>query len=109
MTDDPRSAQYISEVYRIVAKAWVDSDNGARMLEEGKSAFLSQRMLDLGDIPVSKADMQIRGSEVWKGYLDSMVKARTEANLARVKMKYIEMMFQERMSQEANARAERKL
>jgi hypothetical protein len=106
---DREEPQYISEVFRRSAKEWVDLDNAARMLEEGKSAFLSQRMLDLGDIPVSKAELQVKASDVWQGYIDSMVKARTESNLAKVKLEYIRMRFQERMSTEATARAERKL
>lgn len=99
----------LSELYRLAAKSWVELDNAARMLEECKSAFLSQRMLEKGDMPVSRAELEAKASDVWTGYIESMVKARTEANLARVKLKWIEMRFSEQMSHEATERSERKL
>lgn len=102
-------SEKLSEQYRLAAKSWVDLDSAARMSEECKSAFLSQRMLELGDMPVSRAEMEVKGSEVWKGYLESMVQARTEANLARVKLRWIEMRFQEAMSEQATQRSEMRL
>ena len=35
----------ISEQFRLAAKQWVDADAGANMLEECKSAYLSQMMV----------------------------------------------------------------
>jgi hypothetical protein len=109
MTDERSEPQYVSEVFRTNAKEWVELDKAARMLEECKSSFFSQRMLEQGDIPVNRAEINVKASEVWTGYLESMVKARSDANLLKVKLEYLRMRFQERMSQEANARAERKL
>lgn len=99
----------ISEQFRLAAKEWVSLDSAASMLEESKSAFLSQRMAALGDVPVSRAELTVKASEEWKQYIQSMVEARTKANLSKVKTEWLRMRFSEWQSHEANARAERKL
>jgi putative sterol carrier protein len=99
----------ISEQFRLAAKDWVDKDSAANMLEETKSAVLSQRMAALGDMPVSKAEMAVKASQEWRDFIEGMVNARTAANLAKMKLEYIRMRFSEWQSKEANARAERKL
>lgn len=99
----------ISEKFRLVAKEWVTLDAAANMLEETKSAVLSQKMLALGDIPVSRAEMQVKGSLEWLDFIGKMVEARRAANLKKVQLKYLEMQFSELQSKEATARAERRL
>lgn len=99
----------ISEEYRIVAKKWVDADSAANMLEETKSAYLSQLMLEHGDIAVSKAETLVKGSGPWRDYVEKMVTARKEANLLKVQLKYIEMKYHEWQSYNATRRAEMKL
>lgn len=103
------SNQPISEQYRIVAKAWVDADAAANALEESKSAVLSERMLALGDMPVSRAEMEIKGSPGWRQYLSAMVDARSRANKLKVQMEYIRMRFNEWQSENATKRAEMRL
>jgi hypothetical protein len=98
-----------SEQFRLVSKRWVDLDMAASIMEESKSAFLSQAMLELGDMPVSKAEMRVKGSAAWADYLNSMIKARKEANLAKVKMEWCRMKFMEWQSANANRRAEMRL
>lgn len=105
MSDD----RPISEEYRIIAKRWVDADNSANLLEESKSAFLSQKMLEHGDIAVSKAETFVKGSPEWKEYIEQMVNARKEANLLKVQLEYIRMRFYEWQSHNATRRAEMKL
>ena len=99
----------ISEEYRIVAKKWVDADSAANMLEESKSAFLSQLMIKHGDIAVSKAELLVKGSDQWREYIEKMVTARKEAKLLKVQLKYIEMKYHEWQSYNATRRAEMKL
>jgi hypothetical protein len=101
--------QPISEQFRVVAKAWVDADAAANMLEETKTAALSQKMLALGDMPVSRAEMTVKASDEWALYLTGMVNARSRANLLKVKMEYLRMRFQEQSSAEASRRAEMRL
>lgn len=56
----------LSEQFRLAAKDWVDKDSAASMLEETKSAVLSQRMAALGDMAVSKAELQVKASPEWR-------------------------------------------
>tara|TARA_R110000868_G_C10851179_1_gene760839 strand:- start:1028 stop:1405 length:378 start_codon:yes stop_codon:yes gene_type:complete len=105
----PERERPISEQFRIVARAWVEADKAANILEESKSATLSQMMLKEGDVPVSKAEMRVKGSAEWQAYLDKMVAARADANLRKVQMEFIRMQFSEWQSSDANARRERQM
>jgi hypothetical protein len=99
----------LSEQYRIVAKAYVDADSGASLLEETKSAVLARMMLSLGDMPVSRAEMQVKASGDWSEFVTNMVKAREKAAFLKVKLEYIRMKFAEYQSIEATKRAEMRL
>jgi hypothetical protein len=99
----------ISEQYRLVAKKWVEADSAASLLEESKSAVLSRMMMDLGDMPVSRAEMNVKASREWSEYVNKMVRAREDAALLKVKMEYLRMKFSEWQSHEATKRAEMKL
>lgn len=108
-SDLPRHDQPISERFRLVAKAWSKANSAAEMLEESKSAFLSQKMMALGDMPVNRAELQVKASPEWADYIKSMVEAREEANTLKVQMEFIRMQFSEWQSTEATARAERRM
>jgi hypothetical protein len=99
----------LSEQYRVAAKLWVDLDSAASLLEETKSAVLSQRMAALGDIAVSRAELAVKATPEWHDYVTKMVKAREAANLAKVKLEWLRMRFSEAQSFEATRRAEMKL
>ena len=103
------SNQPLSEQFRIVAKKWVDADSAASMLEETKSAVLSKWMSEMGDMPVSKAEMAVKASDRWVEYVRSMVEARQQAAMLKVQLEYIRMRFHEWQSHAANRRAEMKL
>lgn len=105
----PADERPLSEQFRVVAKRWVDLDAAANLLEETKSAVMSQMMLAQGDMPVSRAEMNVKGSLEWTDHLKSMVEARRDANLAKVQMKYIEMRHHEWQSANANLRHEARL
>lgn len=105
---DRRNDVPISEQYRIAALEWADMDNAARMLEEGKTTFLAQRKTQLGDMPDSHAEKQVKSSDEWSNYIKAMVRAKTSANKARIEIDYLKMRFQEWISADANARSERK-
>lgn len=66
-------------------------------------------MKNLGDMPTSHAERDIKASKEWHEWIASMVNAKTAANLAKVKMEYVKMKFHEWQSAEANKRAEMKL
>jgi hypothetical protein len=99
----------LSEQYRVVAKAYVDADSAASLLEETKSAVLARMMLSLGDMPVSRAEMQVKASSDWHDFITNMVKAREKAAFLKVKLEYIRMKFAEYQSIEATKRAEMRL
>lgn len=99
----------ISEQFRIAAKDWADKDGAARTLEESKTAVLAERMKALGDVPAAHAERDVKSSPEWKEFIEQMVKARTAANMAKVKLEYIRMKHSEWMSADANKRAEMKL
>lgn len=99
----------ISEQYRLRAKQWVEAEKAASILEECKSAFLSQKMAALGDVPVSRAELNVKASPEWEDYVKSMVAARSSANLLKVNLEYLRMKGMEIQSAEATARAEARL
>ncbi len=106
MSEDERP---VSELYRIAAKDWVEKEKAASLLEETKTSALSQRMLAMGDMPVSRAEMHVKASKEWHDLLNAMVEARAEANLAKVRMKWTELVFSEWQASDANARRERQM
>jgi hypothetical protein len=102
----------ISYRWKEAAKDWVQLNWLADMLEECKSATLSEMMqkyVSNGDTSVSKAEMLAKASDEWKTYVKGMVAARKDANLAKVKADWLRMRHSEQMSEEANNRAEMKL
>ena len=99
----------LSEQFRIVSKKWVAADSAANLREETKSAVLARMMAAQGDMPVNRAELNVKSSEEWFEFVTNMVKAREEAALLKVQMEYIRMRFNEWQSHAANRRAEMKL
>jgi hypothetical protein len=99
----------LSEQFRVIAKKWVDADSAASLLEETKSSFLAKQMAMQGDMPVSRAEMNVKASAEWSDYIKTMVEAREKAALLKVQLEYIRMKFNEWQSFEATKRAEMKL
>ena len=103
------SNQPLSEQYRLIAKQWVAADSVASLLEETKSAVLAKMMTREGNLPVSRAEMNVKASTAWQLFIESMVKARSEAALLKVQLEYVRMRFSEQQSEEASKRAEMRL
>lgn len=99
----------LSEQFRLIAKKWVEAKAAADILEESKTAVLSQRMMATGEQTISKAEMTVKSSPEWHEYLTKMVEARQKANMLKVQLEYIQMQFSEWQSSEATRRAEMKL
>jgi hypothetical protein len=98
-----------AELYREAAMKWADLDAAARMLEEGKSAVLSQRMMALGDMPVSKAELQVKASDFWADYIKKLVRSRTLANQAKVEVEFLRMRHWEATQDRADHRYEARM
>ena len=99
----------LSEQFRLVAKKWVDADSAASLLEETKSAVLARMMSAQGDMPVNRAELNVKASEEWFEFVTKMVKARERAALLKVQLEYIRMQFNEWQSHSATKRAEMRL
>ena len=93
-----------SEIYREAAMRHADLDAAARMLEVGKSAVLAQRVALQGDVSVARAEQSVKASEFWSEYVKRMVRARTEANKAKIEVEYHRMRFWERTQDRADER-----
>ena len=102
-----------SEQFRVVAKKWVDADAAATLLEDTKSAFLSERIRELiretPGIALNRAEAEVKASPEWKEWVEGMIEARKSANLLKVQMEYLRMKFTEWNSHEATKRQEMKL
>jgi hypothetical protein len=99
----------VSEQYRLAAQRWAQVDAAARMLEEGKSAYIAQQITKLGDMAHAKAERIVKASPEYSDYIKKMVNAKTVANEMREELAWLKMRHMERNSEEANARSERKL
>lgn len=98
-----------SERYRLAGQRWVAADGHARLLEETKTAVLSQKMKALGDMPAAHADRDVRSSRDWSDHIEKMVAARTTANELKVELEYCRLKFMEWSSENANRRVEARL
>lgn len=98
-----------SEQFRVAAKAWVELDKAATMLEETKKLVFAQKVKAQGDIPVNRAENMVLATPEWHDYVTRIVDARSAANLKKVQMEYLRMRFSEWQSDEANRRAESRL
>jgi hypothetical protein len=113
----PRRERLPSQIYAEYGKKWVALNGAASLLEENKKSVFAQMKLNFllgprsGEAKKTKADAedQVLVSDEWKEYVGKMIEARTAANEARVAMKYAEIRAQERNSEEAAARVERRM
>ncbi len=100
------SNQPFSEQYRIAAKDWVAKKAAADLLENSKSAFLSNLILKQEGPSVAAKELKAKASELWNEYVVEMSAARETANLAHVRVEWIRMQFWENQSANATNRKE---
>lgn len=120
----PKRDQPISEVFRLVAKAWVDADAAARLLEETKGCVFSKLVLDMIEksksdedpgfrqvkgVSNAQAEHMARSSEEYQDHIAHMVTAKSKANKLKVQMEFVRMQFTEWQMGAAAARDERKM
>src|SRR3974390_1121785 len=102
----------ISEQFRVIAKKWCEADHAASLMEETRTAILSEIIAktishDIA-MPYNKAEMAAKSSADYRVFVSKMVELRKQANLFKVQMEYIRMRFSEQQSAEATARSERR-
>ena len=89
----------ISEQFRIVALHYVDADGAASLLEELKTTTLADMktklMLEIGDMPDSKAERIVKSTPEWRGYITKMVEARSQAHKLRLQLEFLRMKERE--------------
>ena len=109
MTDDTDNIDNLplAEQFRIISGSWVDAEAAAALLEDTKSAVLSQKMLAVATTAgsVSRAEMQVKASDDWIDHLHGINAARKKANLLKVRREYLKMKFSEWVSSAADERA----
>jgi len=98
-----------SEIYAEAGDDWADKEAAASLLEDCKSAYMAELCIGQGDIPVNRAEMNVKASRKWREYIENMVEARKQANKARVYLESIKMRAMEQHSKEATFRAEARL
>lgn len=114
MQEIPKKERLLSEEFRIAGKDWVQKNAAAGLLEENKKVVFSELILKATEqsekkIPFWQAEATVYSSQQWKDYIHAMMEAREVANMAKVKMKWIEIRFQEQNSAEAALRLEQRM
>jgi len=105
----PEHEQPLSEQYRIAAKEYVKAKSISELADALKPTRFAELMQAHPDIAVSRAEIAVRASPEWKEHVASVVAAAEAADMARHKVKWIEMRFQEWVMQTASARKEREM
>jgi len=110
--DMPAGERSLSEQFRLVALKYIDQDAAAKILEELKTARLSELIGDAmrqdATLAFNKAEGLVKSSKEWQSYISEMVEARKLANRLKLQLEYLRMRHSEWMSSEATARAERR-
>lgn len=117
VSEMPEQERPLSEMFRISANAWVETDAKARELEGLKDLLLEQKKNALvlaanrrGEkLADNAAEREVKASDHWMDYITSMIHARTEANRHKVEMERIRMREREIADHHANIRAEYRL
>ena len=100
---DHRSNQPISERIYHIGMEYADALAAAQLLEDGKSAFVAQRMSQI-DGAVAKAERDVKASSEYSDYIKRMVKARQHANRIKAQLEYLRAKLTEWQSEQANQR-----
>lgn len=105
----PAHERPISEEYRIASKEYVKAKSIAKLAEDLKPSKFAELMAGHSDLAVSRAELAVRASAAWKEHVASVAAACEAADLARSKVKWIEMRFQEWVMAQAASNKERQM
>lgn len=98
-----------SQVYHEAGLDWADKEAAASLLEDTKSAVVAKWQAELGDIPVNRAEQQVKIQPRYTELVEQIVEARRQANIAKVVLEVRRMEWGEWQNKEANARQEMKM
>lgn len=101
----------LPEFYGEIGDQWADADAAASLLEDLKSAFLSQKMMEhtVHGVALNKAEMLVKASREWTDYIQKTVATRKNANKLKVKLEQIKMEHMKWQSEQANERVQARL
>ena len=87
--DMPEHEWPLSEQCRVAGDAWVTLDHEARLLEATKDIELAERIADLGNVPVTKAERMVKATGSWREHVELIVAAHVEAARAAARIRTI--------------------
>ena len=73
-----------SEQLRLLGLDWADKNAAASLLEDQKTATMARWQSKHGDIPVNRAEQLVKKSSECQDYIERMVEARRQADIAKV-------------------------
>lgn len=96
----------IHERLRISGEEWAELDAAANLLEETKKPLRAKLMNESGAPTMAKAEVIAESSDTYLEHVESMVEARKQATIARVRYDSAKMWAELVRSQEATNRAQ---
>lgn len=112
----PQHDRPLSERYRIAGRVWAACRKTFRGYDKRKDIVFDELVLALmrqaqdnnERMTKTQAEAEARTSNVWRAYVDELLEAEHQANLAQVEMRALDMEHSERIDDNANARDERR-
>jgi hypothetical protein len=114
--DIPHHERPLCERYRLAGRDWAQKRKVYRGYDERKKIVFSELVLALMSLAQkqgnrstkAQAELEALTSDTWSRYIDQMIEAEHQMNLAEVEKKALEMEQWERNDSNATAREERR-
>lgn len=94
------------EKWRIAAAEWLDLQEAADILRETKNDVFAEICSGMDAKSEAEKQRLARLSDRWKSHRNEMVGAENKARRAKLRVKYADMIFEAKRTENANARAE---
>jgi hypothetical protein len=114
--DIPHDAQdrdRLREEWRLAALKWVELDDNAQRLKDGKSIFFDELVATLlehnKELRQTQAERMANTSDAYKQYLRKMHDARKAAAVQRIESEDADRRYWAHVNHEANERTERRM
>ncbi len=94
------------EKWRLAAAEWLDLQEAADILRETKNDVFAEISSRQPGSSIAAKQEAARMSPDWVEHRNKMIDAEAKARRAKMRLKYADMMFEAKRSENANARAE---
>lgn len=94
------------EKWRIAAAEWLDLQEAADVLRETKNDVFAEICSGIDAKSEAEKQRLARVSRRWQNHRNDMLKAENVARRAKLRVKYADMIFEAKRTENANARAE---